>query len=323
MENFVDYLKTLGNLSLGSRLKRLSDQLVSEVSIIYKEMGISLNPNYFPLINLIANMGPMSITQAAQYLSVSHPAISKLTNKMIQDQYLVKRPHPTDKRISQLMLTEQSVTIIEQASPIWKALQKQLDYLDSLQSPSFLQAIEGFEQNVQQLNLSQSVLHDLKKEKLDINIINWNSCYRNDFKKLNMAWLTDKFNSQITQQDKQAIDHPESYYLAQGGYLFFAQQGEKIVGCIAIKPVSNTHYELSKMAVNTAYQGQGIGRKLLLHVLNKTRELQIKTVSLETNSQLKRALALYQNVGFIEQSHPKGISDYERADIYMELTLHV
>lgn len=319
----MDYLKTLGNLSLGSRLKRLSDQLVSEVSLIYKEMGISLNPNYFPLINLIATMGPMSITQAAQYLSVSHPAISKLTNKMIQEHYLVKRPHPTDKRTSQLILTEQSVNLIEQATPIWNALQKQLDYLDSLQSPSILQSIEDFEQNIQQLNLSQSVLHDLKKEPLDINIVNWNSRYRNDFKRLNMAWLTDNFNSQITEQDKQAMDHPESYYLAQGGYLFFAQQGEEILGCIAMKPISNSHYELAKMAVSTQQQGQGIGRKLLLHALNKARELHIKTISLETNSQLKRALTLYQNVGFIEQPHPQGSSDYERADIYMELTLHV
>ncbi|MCP4325761.1 MAG: MarR family transcriptional regulator [Alteromonadales bacterium] len=102
----MDYMKALASLSLGSRLKRLSDQLFSEVTIVYEQTGLTLNPNYFLLLNLINKMGPMGITQAAEYLSVSHPAISKLSNKMIKEGYLLKHPHPTDKRASQLSLTQ-------------------------------------------------------------------------------------------------------------------------------------------------------------------------------------------------------------------------
>jgi len=322
VEYLVDYLKTLGNLSLGSRLKRLSDQLVSEVSIIYDETGLALNPNYFPLINLIAKMGPIGITQAAEYLSVSHPAISKLTNRMIQENYLTKVPHPTDKRASQLNLTKRSLAMIEQATPIWQALQKQLDYLDSLQSNTLLQAIEDYENNLLQLNLAQSVLRDLKKERVEVEIVNWKSIYRDDFKNLNMEWLNSEFNGQLTEQDRESLEYPESYYLAQGGYLFFAKQAEKIIGCVAMKPASEGHYELSKMAVSNEVQGQGIGRLLLLNTLNKARDLQVKTISLETNSKLTRALALYQNFGFTQQKHPNGKSSYQRADLYMELQLH-
>lgn len=318
----MDYLKTLGNLSLGSRLRRLSDQLVTEVAIIYNETELALNPNYFPLINLINKMGPMGITQVAAYLSVSHPAISKLTNKMILENYLLKQPHPTDKRASQLTLTEQSLALIEQATPIWQALQKQLDYLDSLQSPTLLEAIEAYENNIKRLNLAQSVLHDIKQDNTEINIVNWAGCYKSDFKRLNMEWLNSEFNGLLTAQDKQAINQPESYYLSQGGYIFFAKQGENIVGCIAMKPIANEHLEISKMAVCTKVQGQGIGRKLLLSALNKARNIKVKTVSLETNSQLSRALTLYQHVAFSQQDHPNGKSDYQRVDVYMELQLH-
>lgn len=318
----MDYLKTLGNISLGSRLKRLSDQLISEVAIIYNKMGITLNPNYFPIINLIAKLGPMGIMQVAEYLCVSHPAISKLTNKMIQENYLIKQPHPTDKRASQLSLTKQSLAMIKQATPIWQALKKQLDYIDSLQSPTLLKAIEEFENNVQQVSLAQSVLRDLKKKNVVFEIVNWKSDYKNDFKNLNMVWLNSEFNGQLTKQDKQAIEQPESYYLAQGGYLFFAKQSKKIVGCIAMKPISKDHYQISKMAVTPEIQGQGVGRLLLLSTLNKARSLQIKTISLETNSQLLRAMSLYQHFGFTKQKHPKGKSDYQRADTYMELKLN-
>ncbi|PKG39514.1 bifunctional helix-turn-helix transcriptional regulator/GNAT family N-acetyltransferase [Psychromonas sp. Urea-02u-13] len=319
----MDYMKTLASLSLGSRLKRLSDQLFTEVAVVYEQMGLTLNPNYFLLLNLINKMGPMGITQAAEYLAVSHPAISKLANKMIQEGYLTKHPHPTDKRASQLILTQQSTQITEQATPIWQALKKHLDYLESLQKTPLLDAIEQFENSLKQLNLSQIVLQDLKKPVQNISIVNWHSDYKNDFKRLNMSWLNSEFNGELTVNDQQAIEQPESYYLAQGGYLFFAKQDEQVIGCIALKPISDDCYELSKMAVCPDIQGHGIGRSLLLSALNKARDLNIQKISLETNSKLLRAMALYQHFGFTQMPHPKGQSDYARADVYMELQLYV
>lgn len=319
----MDYMKTLTTLSLGSQLKRLSDQLFSEVAIIYNQMGLALNPSYFLLLNLIHKMGPMGIIQASDYLSVSHPAISKLANKMIIEGYLIKMPHPTDKRASQLSLTKQSLLLIQQATPIWHALKKQLDYIESLQTTPLVSAIAQFENSLQQLNLSQSVLQDLQKTVPTIEIVNWKNSYKADFKRLNMTWLNREFNGDLTDADKQSLDHPESYYLAQGGYLFFAKQADIVVGCIALKPCTDNRYELSKMAVCEKSQGQGIGRKLLLTALNKARDLQIRTIYLETNSKLLRAMSLYQHFGFMQQKHPNGQSEYQRADVYMELQLYV
>jgi N-acetylglutamate synthase-like GNAT family acetyltransferase len=242
---------------------------------------------------------------------------------MIQEKYLIKQPHPTDKRASQLHLNKQSLLTIEQARPVWSALNKQLAYLDNMQSLSLLNAIDTFENNIRQFGFVQPVLKDLKKNNVDIEIVNWKSGYKNDFKTLNMAWLESEFDGQLTSQDKHAIDQPESYYLAQGGYLFFAKQADNIIACIAMKPVAKGHYEISKMAVQAGSQGQGVGRTLLLHALEKARKLQVKTISLETNSKLSRAMSLYQNVGFTKKKHPKGKSNYQRADIYMELQLYV
>lgn len=319
----MDYMKTLASLSLGSRLKRLSDQLFSEVTIVYEQMGLTLNPSYFLLLNLINKIGPIGITQAAEYLAVTHPAVSKLANKMIKEGYLIKNPHPTDKRASQLSLTKQSLQVIQHATPIWQALKKNLDYLESLQKTPLIDAIDQFENSLKQHSLSQVVLQDLKKPAQDITIVDWHSDYKDDFRILNMNWLNSEFNGELTNNDKQAIEHPESYYLAHGGYLFFAKQANKVIGCIALKPIADDYYELSKMAVCSDIQGHGVGRLLLLTALNKARDLQIKKISLETNSKLLRAMSLYQHFGFTKMKHPKGRSDYARADVYMELALHV
>ncbi|PKF60224.1 GNAT family N-acetyltransferase [Psychromonas sp. psych-6C06] len=319
----MDYMKSLATLSLGSRLKRLSDQLFAEVAIIYDQAGLKLNPNYFPLINLLNSVGPIGITQAADYLSISHPAVSKIADKMIKEGYLIKQPHPTDKRASLLSLTIKALHIIKQATPVWEALKQQLDYIENLQTHSLLTSIDQFESNLNNYNLAQAVANQLTRKNAKIELINWHPDYKNDFYKLNFNWLESEFYGDLTEKDKHALENPESYYLSHGGYIFFAKQEAKIVGCIAMKPEENGYMELSKMAVTPEMQGQGVGRKLILEAIAKARELAVSTIYLETNSKLKRALTLYQHIGFAHCNHPKGKSDYHRADVYMELKLYV
>lgn len=319
----MDYMKSLASLSLGSRLKRLSEQLFADVSIIYNEVGLKLNPNYFLLMNLIHQQGAMSITQIAEALAISHPAVSKLASKMIQEGYLIKRPHSTDKRTSNLSLTPQSVHIIAQGAPTWKILKRHLDIIESKQTTPLLASLTEFESTLNKYNLVQNVLNEAAKKVATIEIVNWHNDYKSDFKSLNIGWLNSYFNGELTSMDKHALDHPDSYYLAQGGYLFFAKQKNKIIGCIAMKPTNLDTFEISKMAVSNDSQGQGVGRKLLLKAFDKARELQVKRLFLETNSQLKAAMHLYQQVGFSIKNHPNKKSEYSRADIYMELELHV
>jgi DNA-binding MarR family transcriptional regulator/N-acetylglutamate synthase-like GNAT family acetyltransferase len=317
----MDYMQQLGNLSLGSRLKRLSDTLMSEVTHIYDEMGISLNPSYFPLLTLIHHQGPQGITQASERLGVSHPAISKLADKMIREDYLIKSPHPQDKRASQLSLSDKSEQVIEQAKPVWAALQQHLHFIESRQTVPLLDSLNEFEQLFQQHNFKNNVLQTLNSEVQNIEIINWAPQYKDDFKKLNMDWLNTYFNGELTESDHLSLNSPEDFYLARGGYLFFARQAGKIIAALALRLCENNSFEISKMAVDAQAQGHGVGRQLLLTALNKARLQHADKVWLETSSRLTRAVNLYSNFGFTTQKHPKGKSSYPRADIYMELQL--
>ena len=76
------------------------------------------------------------------------------------------------------------------------------------------------------------------------------------------------------------------------------------------------------MAVTPAFQGSGIGRKLLRAVIDAAWALRARRLYLETNHILTPAIRLYESMGFrhlaSEEITP---SPYERADVYMELLL--
>jgi GNAT superfamily N-acetyltransferase len=66
----------------------------------------------------------------------------------------------------------------------------------------------------------------------------------------------------------------------------------------------------------------GVGRKLLLSVLEAGRNLGARRLYLETNHILTPAIQLYESVGFTHIPPLRVTpSDYARADVYMEMFL--
>lgn len=319
----MDHMQRFGSLSLGSRLRRLSDSLIGDVIEIYQAQGIPLHPTFFPLFGLLHSEGPLSVTRAAELLGVSHPAISKIARKMTAEGWIEKTPDPTDERRQLLVLTARSEALLELIQPIWAEIKGYLDNLMAAQSLPLLQALNEFETQVAQQGFVEPVLARLaQRQSLEgFEILPWQVQYRQQFHDLNREWLNRFFNGEYTAQDKQALENPEGYYLARGGYIWFARNRGDVIGCVALARHSATRYEISKMGVQHDSQGLGVGRELILTALDKAREQGAVEVFLETASCLERAVRLYQNLGFCQIPHPDGVSVYPRSDVYMQLVL--
>jgi putative acetyltransferase len=84
--------------------------------------------------------------------------------------------------------------------------------------------------------------------------------------------------------------------------------------------MSDTEFEVAKMAVKAAFQRAGIGRKLLPAVIEAGHASGARRLYLETNRKLKPAIRRYESMGFRHLA-PDDIvpSEYARADAYMEL----
>jgi predicted GNAT family acetyltransferase len=59
----------------------------------------------------------------------------------------------------------------------------------------------------------------------------------------------------------------------QGGALLLAKCGHEIIGTCAVIHEGGGHFEISKTSVTASFQGQGIGRRLLLAALDAFKDL--------------------------------------------------
>lgn len=136
-------------------------------------------------------------------------------------------------------------------------------------------------------------------------------------KALNYAWLEKYFR--VEPGDALALSDPQKHILDAGGFIFCAEQQGKVLGTVSLLRISNSVFELGKMAVAEASQGLGVGKMLLEHALDFATQNGIKKVQLYSNTALKPAISLYRKYGF--ESIPLESGVYARADIKMEKTL--
>ncbi|WP_290792028.1 GNAT family N-acetyltransferase [Flavihumibacter sp. UBA7668] len=139
-----------------------------------------------------------------------------------------------------------------------------------------------------------------------------------DFKRLNTAWLEAFF--EVEPIDEQMLSNPQAYYLDKGGFIYFAVKNmEQVLGCYALIKGAPGCFELSKMAVDSSFQGNQLGHLLVQHAIDTAKGKGAGTLQLYSHSKLGAALHLYKKFGFVQI--PVGDSVYKRSDIKMEKIL--
>ena len=151
---------------------------------------------------------------------------------------------------------------------------------------------------------------------LDVKMVPYKPEYQPAFESLNRAWIEKYF--WIEPIDVQVLQHPEQKILEGGGEILLAVVESQAVGVVALKRVSETIFEFTKMAVDETFQGKGIGEKLAIAAIAKAREKNATKIILYSNTKLVAAINLYRRLGFVEVALD---GPYKRSDIKMELTL--
>ncbi|BAY09915.1 GNAT family N-acetyltransferase [Calothrix sp. NIES-2098] len=109
------------------------------------------------------------------------------------------------------------------------------------------------------------------------------------------------------------------------GRLLLGKYDNKIAGCACLRNIGDRIGEVKRMYVRPEFQRKGIGRNLLLAIINEARHIGYTKLRLDTAPFTKAALLLYHSLGFykIEPYFEKTEIPLEyRANwVFMELSL--
>ena len=156
----------------------------------------------------------------------------------------------------------------------------------------------------------------MNTETKTLKIIPYQKEYAKNFYDFNIEWLQKYFY--VEPYDENVLSNPEKYIINKGGFVFFAQLDNTIVGTVALMPTKDGLFELTKMAVSPKYRGHKIGQQLLQHCISFAKEKGLESLILYSSRKLENAIYIYHKYGFIEVPVEKD-SPYQRSDIKMIL----
>ena len=314
----MDFYERTGKMALGSRLRRLSDQVTEQAAGIYDLYQVDLHPKWFPVFYSLWEGGEKAIMDIAREIGHTHPSVSQIVREMAAKGYVIEKKGTADGRKNFVTLSETGRELAEkmqeQLMDVTSAIEKAMQETHH----DLWRAMGEWEFLLEQKSLLRRVQEEKKiREGREVEIVDYEAKYQVAFKRLNEEWITTFFK--MEEEDYHALDQPNEYILDKGGHIFIAlYRGEPVGACALIK-MGDGGYEMAKMAVSAEAKGKGIGLLLGQACVEKAKALGAHRVYLESNTRLKPAINLYHKLGFRKVTGAP--SPYERCDIQMQKDL--
>jgi ribosomal protein S18 acetylase RimI-like enzyme len=265
--------------------------------------------------------GRVSVTQAAQFLGLTHPAINQIAGEMSKRRLLESFTDKKDKRKRILRLTQRGKKVLSSLEPVWKDFESAVSELLSEAGGDFLAIVGKLEDALKKEGMYERITRRIKEHQFsEVAIINYRPKLKKYFRSLNLEWLREYF--EVEKKDEELLSNPYEKIIKPGGFVLFARLEGKIVGTVALIKHDEFTYELTKMAVTRKAQGHQVGRKLALAAIEKAKNSGVGRIVLLTNPRLTAACNLYNSLGFVKLTgNQPWVTHYRRGGIPMSLDL--
>jgi DNA-binding MarR family transcriptional regulator/ribosomal protein S18 acetylase RimI-like enzyme len=317
----TDLIEELGTLAFASRLRRLSERLLRDVSLSYRAEDLNFEARWFSIFYLLWRQSPLAVTAIAQKLHLTHPAVNQVAGAMTKAGLLTSARDSRDDRRRLLSLSPAGKNLARKLQPIWQDIREATAELIAIKGVDLLGAIAQIERSLDETNMCDRVRTRCKERHLAaVEIVDYQPRYRKDFEKLNLEWIEKYFT--IESLDKKVLSDPEGQIIAKGGRVLFAKLDRRIVGTVALIRHNNNTFELTKMAVTEKARGLQVGKRLALAAIEHARAQKASRILLFTNPKLIAANALYRQLGFVSsRAIPREAIPYRRPTVALELII--
>lgn len=151
----MSFYQESGVLFFGSRLRRISENFLADVNLVYKKHQIRFEAAWFPVFYMLSQKESLSIREISTELETSHSAASQLVTKLQEKGLIRALADKEDGRKKKVQLTPKGQKLLHQVIPIWNAMQAAMEELlqESEYSRQLMQAITETEQAFKKASL--------------------------------------------------------------------------------------------------------------------------------------------------------------------------
>jgi DNA-binding MarR family transcriptional regulator len=160
----MNFYKEAGELIFGTRLKRISDRFLIDVSQIYKKLEIPFEVSWFPLFYLLHHKDNLSVTEIAKELQITHSAVSQLVTNLEKKNLVKFTDDKNDRRKRIICFTKNGQKIMHELKPVWKSMRESMRFLLNKKENSarLLKALDEIEDTLEKQSLCGQVLKNIK-----------------------------------------------------------------------------------------------------------------------------------------------------------------
>ncbi|MCD8181479.1 MAG: GNAT family N-acetyltransferase [Firmicutes bacterium] len=145
-------------------------------------------------------------------------------------------------------------------------------------------------------------------------IIQFEERYRQDFIDFNTDWIVSNFGF-LEKHDIETFEKIDDE-LRKGAMIFFAVENDTALAACMAMPMSETTWEICKLASNKNVPHKGAGSAVFKTSMDWALEHGAQRLFILSNSKLKPALHIYKKFGFKEVKLDN--YEYVRGDIAFE-----
>src|SRR4030095_13105035 len=163
----MDFIKQLGEIAFGTRLKLMTERFMQDGAKIYRSLGIDFEPRCFTMFYLLSKRSPLSISEITAELGFTQPAVTQIANILTEKKLvkIVKDKFDTRKRM--LMLSPKGEALLPILTPVWDGFREAVSDLFNETGYDILLVTEKIENALDSKDMFTRVTEKIAQKKTE------------------------------------------------------------------------------------------------------------------------------------------------------------
>ncbi len=265
----TDLIAERGYLFLGSRLKRLAEQMQGDVGQVSHRAGVAVQPGQTPVLAILSERGPQTVGELARALGSSQPVTTRNVGRLVNLDLVQVSRSDADGRSRIVSLTPAGKRAVDRSrETVWPHVEAAVRQVVDGLSGSLLDQIAGIERALAERPLAEraatiaaSELRPARDADVPHIVALMNRAYRGSGTA--SGWTSE--GSYITgDRTTEALLRADLAAQPDASFLTWRDQCDgTLKGCVWLEPIGDGTWYLGSLAVDPQRQNGGLGYALL------------------------------------------------------------